>query len=210
MNVFPEQLRDLYSVRPYGTLTISAVAAVIVCGEYLLKFSLGYPSVPKVLDALFFTYPLVSVAFWPFLHRGFGHLLGNLVLLGIAGPFIESRLDSRKVIILLTVAGYLTLIVQASVDSLGGAENPYSVGLSGAALAAVSTAASLYWSRARDTRSPVDIVIFLLMVALVIRQLARDIPLLTIAESNVAVFAHGTGVLLGLAVGKLISHLGLN
>lgn len=94
--------------------------------------------IPEV--ALFRPWTLVT---YMFLHAGFGHFLFNMVGLFFFGPRLESRLGSRRFLVLYVLAG-----IGGAVFSLVLARNAAVVGASGAVLG-VLMGFAMFWPRER-------------------------------------------------------------
>lgn len=93
--------------------------------EYLMDFMMGFGLVPTELASG----SVVGVVTYMFLHGGFMHLFGNMLVLWAFGPTLEEFLGTKRFLIMYFVTGICAGLTHAALS--WGAEIPL-VGASGA------------------------------------------------------------------------------
>jgi len=137
-----------------------------------------------------------------FLHGDFGHLLGNMIVLLIAGPFAEAALGRFRFLL-----GYLTGGVAAGLVHLLFAPGSL-IGASGAISAAMAMVAVIYWTR----RVPVFYWVFVYFdtaripaLALLPVWIANELyQLASQPQSRIAYTAHLGGFVAGALIAWLL------
>jgi membrane associated rhomboid family serine protease len=99
----------------HGTQLLIYLSVMIFGGEFLFVLINGWPSVRALNALLFLDVPEVA---WPlaiFLHKGILHLLANIVLLSIYGPFFEPHFTRREFAFVFILAWIVTIGISSLV-----------------------------------------------------------------------------------------------
>lgn len=143
-------------------------------------------------------YQLLS---YQFLHGGFGHLFGNMLLLFFLGGELENRWGSRNFIIFYLSAGALAGLIQSFIST----PNTTILGASGAVMA-VFAAFTLYNpNRLIYLYFFVPVRIKYLFIAYVAMDLFGALPRAGVESSGVAHFAHLAGAAFGFIYVKYLA-----
>lgn len=164
--------------------------------NFILFFVAPYGSQLQEMMALsrdgLFSFQIYQLVTYQFMHGGFGHIFGNMILLFFLGPELEQRWGSKNFITVYIGAGVVAGLAEVVLTS-----NPYAaiVGASGSVMA-VFTAYTLYYpNREILLYFLFPIKIKYLFLFYLISDLAGVMP--SAAGDGIAHFAHLGGVLVG-------------
>lgn len=203
-NLYANPSSNLVSQKAYGTFGLIAVNIIVFAIESISGGSLD-------LEVLYHLGALVPTVVWQgewwrllsatFLHFGFFHLALNMIGLAYLGVFVEIRLGIWRYLASYLLCGIGSMLVVTILAISTNSEPQVTVGASGAIMGMVGATVAILlqgWRRQKSRIAAQRLRTILFIIGL---QIFFDLT-----TPNVSFIGHTSGLVLGFAIGLLLSQ----